>query len=81
MRYTVGMFDTQSLSSIVIPPIFLWAIFFIMLVFYLIITIIFLYHWNRYGGKNKVIMLGSTLYLLVSVLLIGTATIALIRIS
>jgi len=53
-------------------------IFFIaFFVFYLIISIILLYHWNAYGMKSQGIIVAETLYVFVSLALFFFASLAL----
>lgn len=66
-----------SFESLTIPSFFLWIIFLVMLAFYLVMSVIFLYHWNRYGGRNMIVLVGGTAYFIGSIIIIGIATVSL----
>lgn len=55
----------------------LWVIFALFLVGYSIVSAILIYHWRKYGMNNKNIVFAETLFLIVSVVLFGTAFFAL----
>ena len=74
----MDVFPSTTPYLITIPPVFLWAIFAVVLFLYIVMSIIFVYHWNRYGGKNMIILVGSSVYFLVSVVLIAVALFALL---
>ena len=56
----------------------LWPIFAIIVVVYVIVSVVLLYHWRRYALHNKRVAFAETLYFLVSVVALVVALFALI---
>ena len=55
----------------------LLVIFIIFSVFYIIVSAVILYHWSAYGMKSAGILIAETLFVFVSLVLLGVASLAL----
>lgn len=61
-------FESLSLSSI--PPLFLWIVFFVSVLIFIILVVIFRYHWKKFtldgdiSKKAKVLYYGGSAVLL-----------------
>ena len=64
------------LSFIFSTPILL-IILIIFFVFYVILSGVLMYHWSAYGMKNTEIFVVESLYIFVSLILFGMASLAL----
>lgn len=56
----------------------LWSVFGIVLLVYLVTSGILLFHWRKYGMRNKKVILAELVYFLVSVPIVLIALFALI---
>ena len=63
--------------KLAITPAVLWILFFATIIFWSIFSIVFVYHWNRYGQQTAIIVTAETIYFVVSIILIGLAFAAL----
>ncbi|MEK7120802.1 MAG: hypothetical protein AAB840_01805 [Patescibacteria group bacterium] len=68
--------STLNLSSIQITENFLWNTFSIFFVFYVFMTLVFVYHWERYDTPGGFLFWGEVLYFAGSLFLIVTAGMA-----
>ena len=48
----------------------LWVLFYVVIIFWAIFSVIFIYHWHRYGRQTALIITAETVYFIVSVALI-----------
>lgn len=55
----------------------LWVIFALFFIGYVIVSGVLIYHWRKYGMNNKNIVFAETLFIIVSVILFGSAFFAL----
>lgn len=53
-------------NGVILSAKILWAIFFVAVFLYIIISSIFVFHWNRYGGGERKIKLMQGIYFAVS---------------
>ncbi len=67
------MFDSVVSKPIHLDvgPNLLWIVFCFALVVFSIMSLIYIYHWRRYGTGNKTIMTVEVLYVIVGVVFIG----------
>jgi hypothetical protein len=69
-------FMALAISAVKINKNFLWAALILALLFYVIISGVLLFHWQRYGMGSRKIKFARNLYFLVSVaILFGAVTI------
>ena len=73
----MARFDFDNLNFY-IPPEVLWGITSLVLVFFLISGLVLNYHWKNYGIGNNPRVFAKTLFWLVSLILIGVMTIAVL---
>ncbi len=69
-------FPTVSLALIINPAI-LTIVLFLFLVVYFIITVVLMYHWSAYGMRSAGILVGETLFILVSLVLFMVASLSI----
>jgi hypothetical protein len=72
------LFEIQGLGNFEIPPIAMWGIFGIFFLIFATISAVLIYHWRRYGMRNRSIVLAEVVYLSVSALIIIGAITSLI---
>lgn len=81
-RYTTSMnpFDISSFLPVHIPSYLVWGLFVFGFLAYGIVTVVMIYHWQRYGRGAGAVALAESVYLIVSValLIIAISSTALI---
>lgn len=77
----MNLLAQNSAYVVTIPEMVPWAIFAGILFLFLVMSVIFMYHWNRYGGKNMIVLVGGSVYFIGAILFIGIALAALVSIS
>lgn len=57
--------------KLAITPTLLWILFYAVILFWAIFSIVFVYHWRRYGRQTTLVITVETIYFVVSIALIG----------
>lgn len=69
-------FHNVSLSLFINTPVLL-LILLVFFIFYIIVSSVLIYHWSAYGMKNHGILVGKTLFILVSIFLFCVSFLAI----
>jgi len=60
----------KEVVEITVAPELLWFILFLVLLFFIFMTIVFTYHWKHYGVGNNPKIYAQSIYWIVSIILI-----------
>ncbi len=58
----INILDFQSLSFFPITPLVLWVIFFLAVIIFVILVVIFRYHWKKFTLDGDVSLKAKALY-------------------
>ncbi|OHA93588.1 MAG: hypothetical protein A3H52_02305 [Candidatus Zambryskibacteria bacterium RIFCSPLOWO2_02_FULL_39_26] len=73
-----SLFSLPTISlSFFINPTALFVILLLFFIFYLILSIILMYHWSAYGMRSPGILVGETLFISVSLVLFMISSLAI----
>ncbi len=73
---SIFTFSSFSLAFL-ISPMTLYIVLILFGVVYIIVTSVLMYHWSAYGMRSPGILIGETLFVLVSLILFMVASLAI----
>ena len=73
-------YSGTGLADVFFQKDLLWGLFGVFFIVFVILSVVLIYHWQRYGMSNKKIILAQSVYLIVSLVFIVVAVTTLISI-